>query len=105
VRSYSFEGSTLLIERLLWTTRIPLAGLLSATVEERAMRGSLRTCGNGGFYSITGWYWSPRLGAYRAFVTDQRRPVILRMVHRTILVSPDRPEAFAEEAMRAARVS
>jgi hypothetical protein len=103
VRSYAFDGATLLIERLLWTTRIPLAGLLSAVVEEKAMCGSIRTFGNGGLFSFTGWYWSKRLGAYRAYVTDLRRPVVLRMAHRTIVVSPDRPEEFAREAIAAAR--
>jgi hypothetical protein len=103
VRGYRFEASTLLIERLLWSTRVPLDGLLSAAVEENGMCGSIRTCGNGGFYSFTGWYWSRRLGAYRAYVTDQRRPVVLRLAQRTILVSPERPEEFAAEAVRAAR--
>ena len=84
VRSYAFDGATLLIERLLWTTRIPLQGLLSAVVEERAMCGSIRTFGNGGLFSFTGWYWSKRLGAYRAYVTDLRRPVVVRQVPRGI---------------------
>jgi hypothetical protein len=103
VRSYAFDGPVLVIERLLWTTRVPLQGLLSATAEERGMSGSIRTCGNGGMFSFTGWYWSRRLGAYRAYVTDLRRPVVLRMADRTVVVSPDRPEEFARDAVTAAR--
>jgi hypothetical protein len=99
VRSYAFDGSTLLIDRLFWTTRVPLEGLLSAQVEEKAMRGSIRTCGNGGLFSFTGWYWSPRLGHYRAYVTDGRRPVVLRLPKRTVMISPERPEEFVREAV------
>jgi hypothetical protein len=57
----------------------------------------MRTCGNGGFYSITGFYWSKPLGAYRAYVTDPRRSVVLRYEKRTVVVSPDAPEDFVRE--------
>ena len=58
------------------------------------MTRSLRTCGNGGFCSYTGWYWSQSLGTHRAFVTDPARTVVLRYARRTVVVSPGDPEAF-----------
>ncbi len=97
VRGYRVESGVLVIERLLWGTRIPLDGLLSATVEPRAMRCSIRTFGNGGMFSFTGFYWSPGLGHYRAFVTDLSRTVVLRFVTRTIVISPDDPEEMVRE--------
>ena len=63
----------------------------------RAMRKSLRTCGNGGFFSFTGFYWSKSLGAYRAYVTDLQRTVVLHYNKRTVIVSPDSPEDFIRE--------
>jgi hypothetical protein len=100
VRGYAITGDAILIRRLLWTTRLERSGLTSAEARTRAMSGSLRTCGNGGGFSFTGWYWSKALGAYRAFVTDFDRTVVLRFGKRTVVVSPDEPEDFAAELQR-----
>lgn len=100
VRGYAITGDAILIRRLFWTTRLERSGLTSAEARPRAMRGSLRTCGNGGGFSFTGWYWSKALGAYRAYVTDLDRTVVLRFGKRTVVVSPDAPEDFAAELNR-----
>jgi hypothetical protein len=97
VRSYEITGDELLICRLFWTTRLPLAGLRSAEAMPRAMSCSLRTCGNGGGFSFTGWYWNKPLGHYRAFVTDLNRTVVLRFEKRTVVVSPAEPEDFVRQ--------
>lgn len=100
IRSYSIEPDSLLVHRLLWATRVPLAGLQKVEQEPRAMHRSLRLFGNGGAFSITGWFWNKRLGTYRAFVTDLNRCVVLRFQDRRVVLSPDRPEVFAA-ALRA----
>jgi Bacterial PH domain len=97
IRSYEITDNAILIRRLLWTTRLDCAGLKSAVVIPQAMRKSLRTCGNGGVFSFTGWYWNKTLGFYRAFVTDLNRTVVLRFEKRTVVVSPDEPEEFVKE--------
>lgn len=97
VRGYVITGEAILIRRLFWTTRLDLSALTSAEARPRAMSGSLRTCGNGGGFSFTGWYWSKALGVYRAFVTDLDRTVVLRFGKRTVVVSPDAPEDFTAE--------
>lgn len=97
VRGYTITPDAILIHRPFRDTRLPLAGLESATSKPNAMRGSIRTFGNGGFYSITGWYWSKSLRSYRAFVTDLNRTVVLRYRDRTVLVSPDDPDGFVCE--------
>ena len=97
IRAYAVEANQLAIQRLLWTTRVPLAGLQSAEAVPNAMRGSLRLCGNGGFFSITGWYRSRALGNYRAFVTDLKRTVVLRFPARAVVISPENPERFVAE--------
>jgi hypothetical protein len=101
VRAYRLSNGTLEIRRLLWWTRLPLAGLRSVEVRPDALTGAIRTCGNGGFFSFTGWYWSKSLGPFRAYVTDLRNTVVLRFERRTLLLSPADPEAFAR-ALRAA---
>jgi len=100
IRSYEIEPNVLAIRRLLWTTRLPLSGLQSVVVVPDAMRGSLRLFGNGGMFSITGWYRSRALGNYRAFVTDLKRTVVLRFAKKTIVVSPENPEQFVSEISR-----
>ena len=97
IRSYTIEPNALAIQRLFWTTRLPLSGLQSAEVIPSAMSRSLRLCGNGGLFSFTGWYRSRTLGKYRAFVTDLTQTVVLRFPQRTIVVSPEKPEQFVAE--------
>jgi hypothetical protein len=99
--SYRVEPGAVLIRRPLWTTRLPLSGLQFVENEPRAMHRSLRVFGNGGVFSITGWYWNKRLGRYRAFVTDLNRCVVLRFADRRVVLSPDRPEDFIQALKRA----
>jgi hypothetical protein len=100
IRGYTVTPDAILIHRLFWATRLPLVGLQSACFQPRVMRWSIR-CGNGGFYSITGFYWSKFLGLYRAFVTDLRQTVVLRYTRRTVVVSPSSPEEFVHELVPA----
>ena len=99
IRGYTVAPDAILVHRLLWKTRVPRVGLVSATVEPHAMKGSLRTCGNGGMFSFTGWYWSKKLGHFQPYVTDLNRTVVLRWEKRTVVVSPDDPEAFVREVL------
>lgn len=85
------------MHRLLWDTKLPRIGLESACVEPDALRRSIRTFGNGGAFSFTGFYWNKRLGSYRAFVTDLRRTVVLRYAKRRVVLSPDAPEEFVRD--------
>ena len=94
IRGYVLTYDALLVKRLLWTTRLPLAGLESAAVDPDAMRRSIRLFGNGGFFSFTGYFRNQRLGTYRALVTNPRQTIVLRYPQNTVVVSPDRPEEF-----------
>jgi hypothetical protein len=102
VRGYTVAGNRLLIRRLLWTTELDLTGLRSARQDRAALRLSLRLWGNGGLYSITGYYWNRQLGLYRTFLTDLSRTVVLDLPQRTVLVSPDDPATFVAKVTRAA---
>ena len=97
IRGYSLSSDRILVHRLLWSTALPRAGLESACVEPDAMRGSLRTFGNGGAFSFTGVYYNKRLGSYRAYVTDPRRSVVLRYAKRRVVLSPATPEDFVQD--------
>lgn len=92
VRGYSLTHDALLIDRLFWTTRISLNGLQAIQFDPAATDRSIRTFGNGGFFSFTGYFRNQQLGSYRAFMTDRRRAVVLRFASSVIVISPERPE-------------
>jgi hypothetical protein len=67
------------------------------SVAARPARRSLRTFGNGGAFSFTGFYYNKRLRSYRAYVTDPRRSVVLRYTNRRVVLSPAAPEDFVQD--------
>ncbi|CAG0976624.1 hypothetical protein BURK2_01606 [Burkholderiales bacterium] len=97
VRGFELSKDALRVKRLFWTTRLPLADLATAEWDPAAMRRSIRTLGNGGFYSYTGYYRNKALGSYRAYVTDLDRAVVLRFTDRRLVISPDDPAGFLRE--------
>ena len=94
VQGYEVKNGILNVQRLLWKTKIPLAGLESATVDKDVLSHALRLFGNGGLFAYTGFYKSARLGSFRAYVTDKTRAVVLKIGGRIIVISPDAPESF-----------
>ncbi len=95
IRGYVVTKDGILIRRLWWNTVLPFADIRAVDAEPLVLSSSFRTCGNGGMYSFTGYYWSKQLGHFRAYVTDLNRTVVVRMSKRTAVLSPDDPEAFA----------
>jgi hypothetical protein len=104
VRGYSITNDTLLIDRLFWKTRVSLRELRSVKFDPTATHRSIRTFGNGGFFSFTGYFRNKDLGSYRAFMTDRRRAVVLRFPSSVIVISPDQPEDFVNTISQYARV-
>ena len=100
VRGYSISNRELAIHRLLWTTRVSLNGLQGAYFDTNATDRSIRTFGNGGFFSFTGYFRNKELGSYRAFMTDRRQAVVLRFSSSITVVSPDRPDDFVNTISR-----
>jgi hypothetical protein len=97
VRGYSITPDAILIHRLGWNTRLPRQGLESAEYQPGVLRHSIRTFGNGGLFSFTGWYYNRTLGSYRAFATDIHRTVVLRLRGKIMVLTPDEPEDFVSD--------
>ncbi|HWU77209.1 MAG TPA: PH domain-containing protein [Rhodanobacter sp.] len=97
VTGYEIDGNQLHIQRLLWRTRIDLTSLQEARTDPAASQGAIRTAGNGGLFSFTGYYRSPRLGPYEAYVTNSTYSVVIKLLRRVIVVSPADPAAFVRE--------
>ena len=104
VRGYSIANDTLLVHRPFWKTQVSLRELRSVKFDPTATHRSIRTFGNGGFFSFTGYFRNKELGPYRAFMTDRRRAVVLRFPSSVIVISPDRPENFVNTISHYARV-
>ena len=104
VRGYSIANDTLLVHRPFWKTRVSLSELRSVKFDHAATHRSIRTFGNGGFFSFTGYFRNKDLGSYRVFMTDRRRAVVLRFPSSVTVVSPDRPEDFVNTISQYARV-
>jgi hypothetical protein len=102
VRGYVLTERELVIQRLGWTNRWPLAGLTAAEVDPDALKKSIRLWGNGGLFSFCGWFRNKKLGLYRIFGTDPKRSVVLKFVGRTIVLTPDKPEEFVVAIRRRA---
>jgi len=96
VRGYSIDNGAIAIHRLFWTTRVSLSGLQAVYFDPDATRRSIRTFGNDGFFSFTGYFRNKELGSYRAFMTDRRRAVVIRFPASVIVISPERPENFVD---------
>ncbi|MGJ8634523.1 MAG: PH domain-containing protein [Luteolibacter sp.] len=97
IRSYRITQTAIHIQRLCFISSIGLENLKSAEFIPSAMKGSLRTFGNGGLFSWTGKYWNKDLGSYRAFVTDLNKTVVLRFTDKIIVISPESPEDFIKK--------
>jgi len=97
VRRYELTDGWLNVRRLLWMTRIPLRTLTDAEWRRGPFGWAWRTCGNGGLYSFTGWYFQKSLGSFRALATRTTDAVILKFSDRNpIVVTPDDPGGFVE---------
>lgn len=98
VRGYTLAEDAITVHHGLGKTRLPLAGLLSVRGDVDAMRGAIPLTSNGGAFSITGRYWSRKLGWHRAFATDLSRAVVLRYADRTVVITPHDPQQFIMRA-------
>ncbi|MEI6076264.1 MAG: PH domain-containing protein [Verrucomicrobiota bacterium] len=97
--AYEIHDGILVIKHGLSVRKILVAQIEEARVEEYPFMGGTRKFGVGGFWSVFGWFSSPRLGPFFAYATDTRKGVLLRLPDQQILVTP----AETEEFMRAVR--
>jgi len=102
---YRLVGSELRIEFRFRTVRFSLAGLTDATPDREAMRRSVKIFGNEGLGAISGRFRSKRLGAFRAYLSDSDRAVVLRWPDRCLVISPEQHSYFVEAVRKRAGLS
>jgi hypothetical protein len=94
IRGYSIQNGQVVIHGLLWSKAYSLAEMVGAEVSPSVTAGSLRAFGNGGMFSMLGYFRNDKLGNYLAFITDSQNAVVLDFPDKRMVVSPDDPEAF-----------
>ncbi|MGB0370201.1 MAG: PH domain-containing protein [Opitutales bacterium] len=94
VAGYSIREGQLLVHRAGWSKRFPLEKLEDLQVEPDAMMGSIRLFGIGGLFGYIGYFRNGLLGTYRVYATDPKKAVIARFDGKTIVITPDDPDAF-----------
>ncbi|MGD1906022.1 MAG: PH domain-containing protein [Leptolyngbyaceae cyanobacterium] len=94
VWGYRIQGQTLYVQRLGWQSEIALEQLQSVEQVPAAMKGSIKTWGNGGLFGFVGRFRNATLGPYQAYATDLTRTVVLTFPDRKIVLSPEEPEQF-----------
>ena len=105
VRGYAVEPGVVVVQRPGWQTRLSLRGLESVGADPDAMRFAWRTWGIGGPFAFVGRYRSGRTGWFSAYATDRDRSVVLRWPDRTVVVTPDDPDAFVTAVETAAEAA
>jgi len=100
ISNLALSGQMLSIKMTFWTATYDLAGLRSVGVDAKALKGTLRTFGNGGLGAFHGYFYSKRMGKFRAYVTDTSRSVVLRWENKCVVVSPKDTEYFIEEVCK-----
>ena len=106
VRGYQLTDTDIRVLRLGWITVLPLAGLTSITGEPEGLRGSVRLFGIAGLFAICGWFWSRRIGRYRAYATDPGRVVLLRYGDgRNVVLTPGDVQHFIVRARTLAHLA
>ncbi|HSS43893.1 MAG TPA: PH domain-containing protein, partial [Thermoanaerobaculia bacterium] len=77
---------------------VSLEGLQNVVKDPRALRLMALGFGNGGLFAILGWCQVNPYGWCRVFATDPKRAVVLERKSGPVIVTPDRPDEFVQEA-------
>jgi hypothetical protein len=97
IRGYEISDGKLFVRRLIWDTEISLEKLHDVKVNPHAMKRSIRIFGNGGLFCFSGLFRNKQLGYYRAYATDPKSAVVLKLADKVVVVTPDNPTAFVAQ--------
>ena len=94
-RSYTISERSILVKRLIGTTRIPLDGIREARIATPDdFRDCIRLLGNGGLFGYYGQFRTARLGECTWYVTNQSNAVVVITRAGTTVFSPDDADGF-----------
>jgi hypothetical protein len=100
IRGYALDAGRLIVQRLLWSNTLDLGDLEAVYHDPEATKRSIKIIGNDGLFAMCGTFRNKTLGRYRAYITDPKRAVVLKLRTRTVVVTPDDPKKFIRELQR-----
>lgn len=100
IRGYTLDAGRLIVQRLLWSNTLDLGDLEAVYHDPEATKRSIKIFGNDGLFAMCGTFRNKTLGRYRAYITDPKRAVVLKLRTRTVVVTPDGPEKFIREIQK-----
>jgi len=105
-RGYELAGRSILVKRVAGAARIPLDDVREARrATPDDFLGCVRLGGSGGLFGYYGLFSTAKLGKSTWYVTNRSNSVVVITGAKTVLVSPDNPEAFLETLRTYAPVS
>ena len=103
VSGYSLQNDQLVVHRVGWATRFPVADVTEITVNPHATMGSIRVFGIGGLFGYIGRFHNSVIGDYRAYMTKTDLALVVGLGATTIVITPDDPvemKAAIEDELR-----
>ena len=96
VLGYEVKNGDIYVVRPIGTKLIA-RDVVAITPDRDALDGATRTFGNGGMFSISGWFRLPKYGRARVWVTDTADLLVVRSRMQTAVISPRDKERFMGE--------
>ncbi len=94
-RGYVLEGRSILVTRLAGTVRVPLDDVREVRrTTPDDFRGCIRLWGSGGLFGYYGLFRTAKLGKSTWYVTNRSNCIAMITGPKTVLISPDDPDAF-----------
>ena len=94
-RGYTVGERRLTIRRWAGDVAVPLDGLREARIAScEDTKGAIRWMGSGGLFGYYGTFQLRKYGMSDWYVTNRRRMVLLVTGNKTVMVSPNDPDAF-----------
>jgi hypothetical protein len=94
-RGYLLADRSILVKRLAGAARIPLEDVREARrATSDDFRGTIRLGGSGGLFGYYGLFSTSKLGRATWYITNKSNSVVVTTAAKTVLVSPDDPDAF-----------
>jgi hypothetical protein len=91
---YEITADKELIIRYRWGSR-RFKAVSEYDVKPPRLRFGIRLWGNGGLFAVTGIFWSPKNGTFRAYVTNQNKLVMVKLQDgKKVLISPANAEEW-----------
>lgn len=100
-RGYAVDANGIsIVRRNRKTVLLPTQEICSVeTIDRKALDWCIRVWGVGGWFGSWGYFWSPRLGSFRAYTTNSTSLVLIRTTPEGLVVlSPDAGEELVARA-------